>query len=55
MLIVTVPLPNPGPPFVTVIHASLADADHVHHPPAVTLTAAVPPFDGTDCEIGEIA
>jgi hypothetical protein len=39
----TVPLPVPLPPLVTVIHGALDAAVHVQLVPAVTVTESVPP------------
>ena len=44
---VTVPLPTPDAPFVTVSQLVSLVAVHEHHPPAVTATLAVSPPYGT--------
>jgi len=44
----TLPLPLPEAPAVTVIHATLLSADHVHEVLAVTPTVNVPPPEVAD-------
>ena len=49
----TVPLPPPGEPDVTVIHGESLTAVHVQPAPEVTLKLLVPPPDGTFVEVGD--
>src|SRR5439155_1214563 len=51
---VTLPLPEPDAPVVTVIHASLLTAVHAHPVGAVTVVLPVPPPATTDWLAGEI-
>ena len=50
----TLPLPLPEAPAVTVIHAALLTADHVHEVLAVTPTVKVPPAELADWLAGEM-
>jgi hypothetical protein len=49
----TVPLPLPLAPDVTVIHDALLTAVHPHPLPAVTVTLPDPPLDPTLCDVGD--
>ena len=49
----TLPDPFPDPPEVTVIHAALLVAFHVHPAAAVTVLLPVPPAAANDCDSGE--
>jgi hypothetical protein len=51
---VTVPLPLPDPPAVTLSHGTLLKLAHEHPLDVVTLTVPVPPDEGVDCSVGEI-
>jgi hypothetical protein len=50
-----VPVPDPLPPAVIAIHASLLDADQAQPLAVVTVTFPVPPPAGTLAEVGAIA
>src|SRR5438094_9244620 len=50
----TVPLPLPLAPAVTVIHAALLAAVHVQPVTVVTFAVAVPPAAGSDCVVGAV-
>jgi hypothetical protein len=52
---VTVPLPVPLAPDVTVIHEALLTAVHPQPLPAVTVTLPDPPPDPKLCEVGDAA
>ena len=50
----TLPLPDPLAPAVTVIHAALLEAVQPQPASAVTATVPVPPAAGTDSLVGVI-
>jgi hypothetical protein len=54
MLKLTVPLPVPLAPPVTVIHAALLVAVQLQVEPAVTAVLPVPPLDAALCDVGEM-
>jgi hypothetical protein len=49
----TVPLPLPLAPDVTVIHDALLTAVHPQPLPPVTVTLPDPPLDPTLCDVGD--
>src|SRR5205814_4556552 len=51
---VTLPLPEPDAPVVTVIHVALLTAVHAQPVGAVTVVLPVPPAAATDWLVGEI-
>ena len=51
---VTVPLPVPDAPPVTVTQLTFDAAVQAHVDPAVTFVLPLPPLFGTDCPVGEI-
>ena len=55
IVIVTVPLPEPGLPPLTTIQVDVLEADHAHPVTAVTPTVAVSPLAAAVCVEGLIA